>query len=81
MIFLIDDFGFNEVSQDDYSKQEKVHYRKELYCKLIKNQFQAPIQCFPFFISSIQSCEDNIFKKEFSKKINDIYSKILEELK
>lgn len=81
LIFLIDDFGFNEVSQDDYSKQEKVHTRKDIYCKLIKNQFQAPIRCFPFFISSIHSCEENIYKKEFSKKINDIYSKILEELK
>ncbi len=81
LIFLIDDFGFNEVSQDDYSKKEKVHNRQELYCKLITNLFQAPIQCFPFFLSSIHSSDKNIFKKEFSKKINDIYSKILEELK
>ena len=58
-ILLIDDFGFNEESEDRYSGQEKVIARQEKTIATLEETFQASVEVAPFCLSrEVEGCNE-----------------------
>ena len=59
MILLIDDFGFNEASEDLYGGQAKVIARQEKTIATLEEAFHASVEAAPFCLSlEVEGCDE-----------------------
>lgn len=53
-ILVVDDFGYNETSADQYAAREKVEFRRQRTVSLVTSVFGVSVAAFPFLLPTRQ---------------------------
>ena len=64
-ILVVDDFGFNESSQDSYTDAEKITTRQCTTAHVLSDVFGCRVQTFPFLLQNKNFAELETLMSEF----------------
>jgi hypothetical protein len=77
-IVLVDDFGWNESSDDRYAAAEKITTRKQATEDVLSVVFGCPVRTVPFLLQHKYSAQENTLMREFQASVNNIETSIKE---
>ncbi len=75
-LLILDDFGYNENINDEYSQNDKIQKRKDKILDIITHYFPLPFLCYPFFLKSIHSGDNIKIMTELNSSLDLIQNSI-----